>query len=88
MVEKKQSRKRPKEKDSMLDVAGQTLIRDISFCGVPENGSNASMVDVKDGKIPIPISHIGTITKQQTLTLVSADGTKRPLVDSGWDHET
>jgi len=26
-----------------------TLIRDISFCGVPENGSNASMVDVKDG---------------------------------------
>ena len=51
MVEKKQSRKRPKEKDSMLDVAGQTLIRDISFCGVPENGSNASMVDVKDGKI-------------------------------------
>ena len=28
-----------------------TLIRDISFCGVPENGSNASMVDVKDGKI-------------------------------------
>src|SRR5450759_2063992 len=29
----------------------KTLIRDISFCGVPENGSNASMVDVKDGKI-------------------------------------
>ncbi|TET57509.1 MAG: dehydrogenase [Dehalococcoidia bacterium] len=26
-------------------------MRDISFCGVPENGSNASMVDVKDGKI-------------------------------------
>jgi anaerobic selenocysteine-containing dehydrogenase len=51
MVEKEQSRKRPKEKGSMLDVAGQTLIRDISFCGVPENGSNASMVDVKDGKI-------------------------------------
>ena len=35
----------------MVDVAEQTLIRDISFCGVPENGSNASMVDVKDGKI-------------------------------------
>jgi len=33
------------------DVAEKTLIRDISFCGVPENGSNASMVDVKDGKI-------------------------------------
>ena len=29
----------------------KTLIRDISFCGVPENGSNASMVDVKDGRI-------------------------------------
>lgn len=29
----------------------KTLIRDISFCGCPENGSNASMVDVKDGKI-------------------------------------
>ena len=29
----------------------RTLVRDISFCGVPENGSNASMVDVKDGKI-------------------------------------
>lgn len=29
----------------------KTLIRDISFCGVGENGSNASMVDVKDGKI-------------------------------------
>jgi anaerobic selenocysteine-containing dehydrogenase len=51
MVEKEQSRKRPKEKGSMLNVAGQTFIRDISFCGVPENGSNASMVDVKDGKI-------------------------------------
>jgi trimethylamine-N-oxide reductase (cytochrome c) len=33
------------------DVLGKTLIRDISFCGVPENGSNASMVDVRDGKI-------------------------------------
>jgi anaerobic selenocysteine-containing dehydrogenase len=29
----------------------KTLVRDISFCGVPENGSNASMVDVKDGRI-------------------------------------
>ena len=29
----------------------RTIVRDISFCGVPENGSNASMVDVKDGKI-------------------------------------
>ncbi|NOR21682.1 MAG: molybdopterin-dependent oxidoreductase [Candidatus Aminicenantes bacterium] len=51
MVEKEQSKNRPKEKRSRVDVAGQTLIRDISFCGVPENGSNASMVDVKDGKI-------------------------------------
>ena len=51
MIEKEQSRKRPKEKNSTLNVAGKTLIRDISFCGVPENGSNASMVDVKDGKI-------------------------------------
>ena len=51
MVEKEQSKKRPKEKGSMVNVAGQTFIRDISFCGVPENGSNASMVDVKDGKI-------------------------------------
>ncbi|MFC1927415.1 molybdopterin-dependent oxidoreductase [Chloroflexota bacterium] len=51
MAKKEQSRKRPKQKGSVVDVAGQTLIRDISFCGVPENGSNASMVDVKDGKI-------------------------------------
>ncbi|HXZ30055.1 MAG TPA: hypothetical protein VEG43_02720, partial [Dehalococcoidia bacterium] len=51
MAEKQQSRKRPQKKDSMVDVAGETFIRDISFCGVPENGSNASMVDVKDGKI-------------------------------------
>ncbi len=51
MIEKEQSRKLPKEKNSTLNVAGKTLIRDISFCGVPENGSNASMVDVKDGKI-------------------------------------
>jgi anaerobic selenocysteine-containing dehydrogenase len=51
MVEKEQPRKRPKEKGSMVNEAGQTFIRDISFCGVPENGSNASMVDVKDGKI-------------------------------------
>jgi anaerobic selenocysteine-containing dehydrogenase len=43
MAEKKKLRK-GKE-------AEKTLIRDISFCGVPENGSNASMVDVKDGKI-------------------------------------
>ena len=51
MAEKQQSRKRPREKRSTVNVAEQTLIRDISFCGVPENGSNASMVDVKDGKI-------------------------------------
>ncbi|UCD22778.1 MAG: molybdopterin-dependent oxidoreductase [Chloroflexota bacterium] len=51
MVEKEQSKKLPKERISTVDVTGQTLIRDISFCGVPENGSNASMVDVKDGKI-------------------------------------
>jgi len=40
-----------KEEGSMVNVGEKTLIRDISFCGVPENGSNASMVDVKDGKI-------------------------------------
>ena len=40
-----------KKKAVKGDVAEKTLIRDISFCGVPENGSNASMVDVKDGKI-------------------------------------
>ncbi len=40
-----------KEKGSMVNAGEKTLIRDISFCGVPENGSNASMVDVKDGKI-------------------------------------
>jgi hypothetical protein len=28
----------------------KTLVRDISWCGV-FNGANASMVDVKDGKI-------------------------------------
>jgi len=32
----------------------RTLVRDISFCGVPENGSNASMVDVKDANRPYP----------------------------------
>ncbi len=42
IVEKEQSRKRPKEERS--------LIRDVSFCGVA-NGSNASVVDVKDGRI-------------------------------------
>ena len=40
-----------KEKPGKRDVGEKTLIRDISFCGVPENGSNASMVDVKEGKI-------------------------------------
>jgi len=40
-----------KGEGSMVNVGEETLIRDISFCGVPENGSNASMVDVKDGKI-------------------------------------
>jgi anaerobic selenocysteine-containing dehydrogenase len=40
------------EDKSTTGASGErTLIRDISFCGVPENGSNASMVDVKDGKI-------------------------------------
>jgi molybdopterin guanine dinucleotide-containing S/N-oxide reductase-like protein len=39
------------KKSSKGNGAEKTLIRDISFCGVPENGSNASMVDVKDGKI-------------------------------------
>ena len=40
-----------KKKPGKQSGAETTLIRDISFCGVPENGSNASMVDVKDGKI-------------------------------------
>ena len=40
-----------KKKPVKRDGGEKTLIRDISFCGVPENGSNASMVDVKDGKI-------------------------------------
>jgi anaerobic selenocysteine-containing dehydrogenase len=40
-----------KGKRGNIDNSEKTLIRDISFCGVPENGSNASMVDVKDGKI-------------------------------------
>ena len=40
-----------KKKPGKQGGAEKTLIRDISFCGVPENGSNASMVDVKDGKI-------------------------------------
>jgi len=40
-----------KKKPGKRDNGEKTLIRDISFCGVPENGSNASMVDVKDGKI-------------------------------------
>jgi molybdopterin guanine dinucleotide-containing S/N-oxide reductase-like protein len=39
------------KKSSKGNGAEKTLIRDISVCGVPENGSNASMVDVKDGKI-------------------------------------
>ena len=43
---------KPKFKPVPPTVDGEkTLVRDISFCGVPENGSNASMVDVKDGKI-------------------------------------
>ena len=32
------------------EVGEKTLVRDISWCGV-FNGANASMVDVKDGKI-------------------------------------
>lgn len=40
-----------KKKPDKSEGAEKTLIRDISFCGVPENGSNASMVDVKNGKI-------------------------------------
>ncbi|HEX7474442.1 MAG TPA: molybdopterin-dependent oxidoreductase [Dehalococcoidales bacterium] len=39
------------EKKGLNKGEEKTLVRDISFCGVPENGSNASMVDVKDGKI-------------------------------------
>ena len=45
-------RRRPMVEKKKLNKGDEkTLIRDISFCGVPENGSNASMVDVKDGKI-------------------------------------
>jgi anaerobic selenocysteine-containing dehydrogenase len=39
------------QKKRNIETEEKTLIRDISFCGVPENGSNASMVDVRDGKI-------------------------------------
>jgi thiamine-monophosphate kinase len=55
---------------------------------VPKGQVKKILQDVEDGKIPIPISHIGTITKQQTLTILSSDGTNRPLTDSGWEHET
>ena len=46
----------------------KTLVRDISFCGVPENGSNASMVDVKDGKIIRirPMHYEWKYTREQT----------------------
>lgn len=55
---------------------------------VPKGQVKKILQDVEDGKIPIPISHIGMTTKQQTLTLLLADGTRRPLADSGWEHET
>jgi len=55
---------------------------------VPKGQVEKILQDVDDGKIPISISHIGTITKQQTLTLLSRDGTRRPLEDSGWEHKT
>ena len=55
---------------------------------VPKGQVEKILRDVDDGKIPIPISHIGTITRQQTLTLVARDGTKHPLTDSGWEHQT
>ncbi|MCK5113611.1 MAG: thiamine-phosphate kinase [Phycisphaerae bacterium] len=55
---------------------------------VPKGQVEKIMQDVADGKIPVAISHIGTITKQQTLTLVSPDGSQCPLTDGGWDHET
>lgn len=55
---------------------------------VPKGQVDKILQDVDDGKIPIPISHIGTIVKQQTLTLISGDGTRQPLTDTGWEHET
>ena len=51
IVEIQRRRQDGRRPGSERQVGRKTLVRDISFCGVPENGSNASMVDVKDGKI-------------------------------------
>jgi len=37
-------------------------------------------------KIPLPVTHIGTITKEPDIVLVQPDGSRRPLAEQGWEH--
>jgi thiamine-monophosphate kinase len=39
-----------------------------------------------DEHVPIKITRIGTITKEKSLVLVSADGQTGPLPRTGWQH--
>ena len=38
------------------------------------------------GDLDMPISRIGTITDGDAITLVGADGSRRPLPSGGWEH--
>lgn len=40
-----------------------------------------------DEQIPVPVTRIGTITKEPVLVLVHADGSRTPLPEQGWQHE-
>lgn len=39
-----------------------------------------------DQHVPIEVTRIGTITKDKAMNLVEADGTKKPLPATGWEH--
>ena len=42
----------------------------------------------RDGKIPLPVTRIGTLTKSPDLVLLDAAGDRRPLGEAGWEHRT
>ena len=43
--------------------------------------------DDKIQKIPLPVTRIGTMTKESGVVLVYPDGTRQPLAEQGWEHK-
>ena len=43
---------------------------------------------LKDQPLPVPVSRVGIVTAEKTVTLIMPDGTRKVLKAEGWEHKT